>query len=148
MTCIWYKICNCWIFLLTHPVWDVTLFFLIAHSVLRISTHTSRVGCDHILCSLHPPAYLISTHTSRVGCDFAELFTALIASLKFLLTHPVWDVTFHLLSIHNIYVISTHTSRVGCDAIQFVVLLHLHQFLLTHPVWDVTYVHRCILIDI
>ena len=34
------------IFLLTHPVWDVTLFFCSAVMPCKISTHTSRVGCD------------------------------------------------------------------------------------------------------
>ena len=34
---------------------------------------------------------------------------------RFLLTHPVWDVTnFHNM-IYNLSCISTHTSRVGCD---------------------------------
>ena len=33
-------------FLLTHPVWDVTSKSLIIFLVLNISTHTSRVGCD------------------------------------------------------------------------------------------------------
>ena len=35
---------------------------------------------------------MISTHTSRVGCDmrFAKVHNI---NTKFLLTHPVWDVT-------------------------------------------------------
>ena len=33
-------------FLLTHPVWDVTLWPLEALQTSAISTHTSRVGCD------------------------------------------------------------------------------------------------------
>ena len=34
-------------FLLTHPVWDVTYRFLEFALRLVISTHTSRVGCDN-----------------------------------------------------------------------------------------------------
>ena len=81
----------------------------------KISTHTSRVGCDSLkhLCLF--VLILISTHTSRVGCDpflgLADSFGDL-----FLLTHPVWDVT-------------NYAGR----------FLRLNiQFLLTHPVWDVT----------
>ena len=33
-------------FLLTHPVWDVTRSFSLWRQNLKISTHTSRVGCD------------------------------------------------------------------------------------------------------
>ena len=34
------------IFLLTHPVWDVTVPQQLRKKPLKISTHTSRVGCD------------------------------------------------------------------------------------------------------
>ena len=34
------------LFLLTHPVWDVTKNCKAIQTPLRISTHTSRVGCD------------------------------------------------------------------------------------------------------
>ena len=57
--------------------------------------------------------YRISTHTSRVGCDAIALFNAVDAS--FLLTHPVWDVTHIEEKIQLDVLISTHTSRVGCD---------------------------------
>ena len=77
-------------FLLTHPVWDVTKWNKCSQHLENISTHTSRVGCDHDGCL--PPAVVdISTHTSRVGCD-----------------NQIPD------TCHNIG-ISTHTSRVGCD---------------------------------
>ena len=33
-------------FLLTHPVWDVTSIEEIKKIATEISTHTSRVGCD------------------------------------------------------------------------------------------------------
>ena len=35
--------------------------------------------------------------------------------MVFLLTHPVWDVTPEVAEILLIGYISTHTSRVGCD---------------------------------
>ena len=107
---------NCRKFLLTHPVWDVTYYFLSKIFIQSISTHTSRVGCDrirfpsywgifdnfysHIPCGMWrtcnpagPKHWFISTHTSRVGCDDSGAMT------------PIY------------YWISTHTSRVGCDAL-------------------------------
>ena len=56
-------------FLLTHPVWDVTVKGVLLDNGKEISTHTSRVGCD--------------------------LFRGVQMNvvLSFLLTHPVWDVT-------------------------------------------------------
>ena len=100
-------------FLLTHPVWDVTCpdsFFshcsydFYSHipcgmwrgyrfsgRTMAISTHTSRVGCD-VLFALLKFVWQISTHTSRVGCDARNAAIEFSVS-KFLLTHPVWDVT-------------------------------------------------------
>ena len=57
---------------------------------------------------------------------------------EFLLTHPVWDVTDWLLIYEVDGDISTHTSRVGCDDKTSTVLKQTKKFLLTHPVWDVT----------
>ena len=124
------------IFLLTHPVWDVTASLTPSSFLSGISTHTSRVGCD----------------------DNAESIIRLVK--KFLLTHPVWDVTKPLFlmlytslisthtsrvgcDVHSSYisssiVISTHTSRVGCDYDKCIYCITLDIFLLTHPVWDVT----------
>ena len=100
-------------FLLTHPVWDVTIHGRWAEICNRISTHTSRVGCDkrflHFFSCLN-----ISTHTSRVGCDY-NCIDRKCCLVIFLLTHPVWDVTHTVRSLHLQMKISTHTSRVGCD---------------------------------
>ena len=101
-------------FLLTHPVWDVTQHFLQLLLFLLISTHTSRVGCDRNLCFSLNAIDGISTHTSRVGCDPAET-PGNDTGGRFLLTHPVWDVTFVFLLWKRKIDISTHTSRVGCD---------------------------------
>ena len=100
-------------FLLTHPVWDVTKFQILLTHWPAISTHTSRVGCD-VVSTIFFLSCGISTHTSRVGCDsFAS--TSSQTFDKFLLTHPVWDVTLFL----------------------WIMIVRL-RFLLTHPVWDVT----------
>ena len=64
------------------------------------------------LCTL-----TISTHTSRVRCD-DDSFKVATSDDAFLLTHPVWDVTY--LTLYS---------------------LHYHLFLLTHPVWDVTAIY-------
>ena len=71
-------------------MWDVTETNDIMYRKIKISTHTSRVGCDDLVNTLQKMK-MISTHTSRVGCD------DLIIILKYRI------------------VISTHTSRVGCD---------------------------------
>ena len=55
-------------FLLTHPVWDVTMWKQCPCRPNKISTHTSRVGCDYEYNDLYDNI-MISTHTSRVGCD-------------------------------------------------------------------------------
>ena len=123
-------------FLLTHPVWDVTEIKREVNTLISdfyshipcgmwpvvpqlvdqcrgISTHTSRVGCDafrHRAC----PVIFISTHTSRVGCDYSGGHRNAVG-YKFLLTHPVWDVTTYYFPRSMLLGISTHTSRVGCD---------------------------------
>ena len=84
------------------------------------------------LCTL-----TISTHTSRVGCD-GNTHRYHTSLNKFLLTHPVWDVTWYGRSFPFYIRISTHTSRVGCDSIILMLLSPEKGFLLTHPVWDVT----------
>ena len=88
---------------------------LIFSQHVQISTHTSRVGCDNCYLSLLSFCN-ISTHTSRVGCDERKHYYGLWF-FKFLLTHPVWDVTLVTLVTLLMLSISTHTSRVGCDEI-------------------------------
>ena len=100
-------------FLLTHPVWDVTMCRNSVHINVKISTHTSRVGCDILI--LDPQnEFKISTHTSRVGCDKIKL--------RFL---PMYGISTHTSRVgcdkqlvipnEQVFEISTHTSRVGCD---------------------------------
>ena len=83
------------IFLLTHPVWDVTTIIVFSFLHTKISTHTSRVGCD----------------VGDARCS--------VLRCRFLLTHPVWDVTRDWSSLELQHSISTHTSRVGCDGYCF-----------------------------
>ena len=102
------------IFLLTHPVWDVTQdggeadvtydnFYshipcgmwlyrrLLYHNYVQISTHTSRVGCDKILRLLH---LFLRHFYSHIPCGmWQEIPEQVIRQKRFLLTHPVWDVT-------------------------------------------------------
>ena len=95
-------------------MWDVTLLIKDGLSEFQISTHTSRVGCDnrYMLCFV---SVKISTHTSRVGCDSAS-WSSFSGLARFLLTHPVWDVTQYAMDKLDMEKeISTHTSRVGCD---------------------------------
>ena len=80
------------IFLLTHPVWDVTSVFDEVKTKIGISTHTSRVGCDYRFVQPYHMHQAISTHTSRVGCDPIPAYQT-CSPYEFLLTHPVWDVT-------------------------------------------------------
>ena len=128
--------CNLIIFLLTHPVWDVTLTSVAGLPECKISTHTSRVGCDicdcfarydlsnfysHIPCGMWPEydfvvlkAQLISTHTSRVGCDWLYALGLINHHENFYSHIPcgMWPSVGKTTPVNNI---STHTSRVGCD---------------------------------
>ena len=73
------------------------------------------MGCDYSIIVYSKPI-TISTHTSRVGCDGIPLGSP--GYMRFLLTHPVWDVTVNYLDEIWTGKISTHTSRVGCDVTQ------------------------------
>ena len=78
------------LFLLTHPVWDVTLHL---SSALR-----------RLLFLLTHPVWDVTTVLNLAS-----------AGAIFLLTHPVWDVTGEAKDFNDLVDISTHTSRVGCD---------------------------------
>ena len=58
-----------------------------------------------------------------MGCDLVTFEVSKLLK-SFLLTHPVWDVTFSDTCISQENDISTHTSRVGCDAVNIVSLSH------------------------
>ena len=112
-------------------------------TILKISTHTSRVGCDRIFLTFQ---YItdISTHTSRVGCD-SKYSDYGGYSYRFLLTHPVWDVTFWSVPVNSRQ--KDFYSHIPCGMWRET---DLHdsafgKFLLTHPVWDVTILQRLML---
>ena len=103
---------------------------------MKISTHTSRVGCDlNSWCLVQH--HIISTHTSRVGCD--KILEDAGVEVTFLLTHPVWDVTeYRVYPFPGIKFLLTHPVW---DVTQNQTRLPRRTsiFLLTHPVWDVTF---------
>ena len=102
---------------------------------MKISTHTSRVGCDlNSWCLVQH--HIISTHTSRVGCD--KILEDAGVEVTFLLTHPVWDVTeYRVYPFPGIKFLLTHPVW---DVTQNQTRLprRTSLFLLPHPVWDVT----------
>ena len=101
-----------------------------------ISTHTSRVGCDD-LDEFDKDHNKISTHTSRVGCDHSTLKFSCYTN-RFLLTHPVWDVTYEIQKdSENKKFLLTHPVWDVTIVCRTNIIKSI--FLLTHPVWDVTY---------
>ena len=78
------------IFLLTHPVWDVT----------------------RLIAAFPPLSAFLLTHPVWDVTILKNIFNPII---QFLLTHPVWDVTSYASEPESEFKISTHTSRVGCD---------------------------------
>ena len=99
-------------------MWDVTDTEVKTLCTLTISTHTSRVGCDAAL----PAAFVVSADFySHIPCGmWQKMRNILVHIVRFLLTHPVWDVT-------------------GTSVFRSMLLM---VFLLTHPVWDVTVIRR------
>ena len=80
----------CCVFLLTHPVWDVTTLHKTEYPLTIISTHTSRVGCDREIRArgLHSKNFY-----SHIPCGMWRSVPRVFPNITFLLTHPVWDVT-------------------------------------------------------
>ena len=110
--------------------------FYVFFCLIRISTHTSLVGCDYKFLG-YVEVSDISTHTSLVGCDVYAF--ALLSSLKlFLLTHPLWDVTWRIISSY-ITLINFY-SHIPCGMWRNINVCNRNGsgFLLTHPLWDVT----------
>ena len=125
-----------YVFLLTHPVWDVTSSSAMLPICSRISTHTSRVGCDS---NVSVSRKMNGNFYSHIPCGmWRKSAESTTAQSWFLLTHPVWDVTRQNNRYDGWAGISTHTSRVGCDDWYYQTGTDTGEFLLTHPVWDVT----------
>ena len=124
-----------YLFLLTHPVWDVTStpHFFAAFSfnfyshipcgmwpIIDIGTIFHFYFYSHIPCGMWLNRLrlrqMYQYFYSHIPCGMWLLVCDVYLSLlKFLLTHPVWDVTFCFFFILSCFIISTHTSRVGCD---------------------------------
>ena len=105
-------------FLLTHPVWDVTSHAEIHARMKKISTHTSRVGCDTVVLLIllsrvyfysHIPCgmwrrwqffhWFSDNFYSHIPCGMWLIVTIVYNWIKsVLLTHPVWDVTTYAIS--------------------------------------------------
>ena len=124
-------------FLLTHPVWDVTDLECHQCTVHKISTHTSRVGCDdaHACGNRYPKAHFYSHipcgmwrrlcrvrnwrvlhFYSHIPCGMWQTAPNRAYRQRIISTHTSrvgCDIAFNLVDEHT--VISTHTSRVGCD---------------------------------
>ena len=139
---------RCWlIFLLTHPLWDVTLLCYILCCCQSISTHTSLVGCDQLIgeCNTyflhfysHIPCGMwrkwlsviqITLHFySHIPCGMWQISgLTLLLPLHFYSHIPcgMWRSTHH--RSWSSQQISTHTSLVGCDSLR-----HTHATLLEH----------------
>ena len=92
-------------------MWPSSRIFSIASPT--ISTHTSRVGCDNAFAQFVVSAgKFLLTHPVW---DVTSVHSTKNVARLFLLTHPVWDVTFSACFLLLLPYISTHTSRVGCD---------------------------------
>ena len=86
---------------------------------LVISTHTSLVGCDR-----RTPDHIRHwwNFYSHIPCGMWLNFSSFkLAMIRFLLTHPLWDVT----------VINVKGTL-------------KYSFLLTHPLWDVTQTRKTV----
>ena len=102
-------------FLLTHPVWDVTSFFIyvVAFRKFLLTHPVWDVTCPCV-CRFTYLCKFLLTHPV-----WDVTFSRFISDepRRFLLTHPVWDVTDNTGECFATNSISTHTSRVGCDNI-------------------------------
>ena len=101
-------------FLLTHPVWDVTISSVFCFVVSQ--NFYSHIPCGMWHALLNRPGKLFTFLLTHPVWDVTSIRSPLMVTPIFLLTHPVWDVTVPIDSYRSLYVISTHTSRVGCDA--------------------------------
>ena len=101
-------------FLLTHPVWDVTIVKWQKLVTWEISTHTSRVGCDHILIC---PLFFFFHFYSHIPCGMWPIMKLCSEISKNFYSHiPCGMWRGKSVNSHPRKRISTHTSRVGCDA--------------------------------
>ena len=101
------------VFLLTHPVWDVTIMKLQKSKLQKISTHTSRVGCDSIRSGV--PKSTIHFY-SHIPCGMWRNEVRKWTFPNYFYSHipcGMWRYVPYRTTRRK--KISTHTSRVGCD---------------------------------
>ena len=132
-----YAIFTCLLFLLTHPVWDVTRFNHVRLKVMVISTHTSRVGCDDLPVLMmagqenfysHIPCGMWPNHPFRSSPISSDFYSHIPCGMW-----RDWQCN-HGLRRH-------FYSHIPCGmwpSSSSVIPSALEIFLLTHPVWDVT----------
>ena len=129
------KNCKVHEFLLTHPVWDVTNWQHVILTWQKISTHTSRVGCDD---DVEKILYIYDDFYSHIPCGmWLELDESLTDSKNFYSHIPcgMWHVVGKgNLKQKNFY------SHIPCGMwlYPYRQTKGTEEFLLTHPVWDVT----------
>ena len=126
-----------YLFLLTHPVWDVTP--TLHKQISDLLYFYSHIPCGmwHLfLVQYLSLSIFLLTHPVWDVTSTPPFFCRLL--VQFLLTHPVWDVT--LLKGGGNGMNINFYSHIPCG-MWLQILLHqlfLWKFLLTHPVWDVT----------
>ena len=131
---------------------------VIIDTIVKISIHASRMGCDGVLARsrcgtghFNPRIPYGMRHRLGGITALAAHFNPRIpygmrrrrewrrpASTSFQSTHPVWDATILGLNAFKTPYISIHASRMGCDAGAAREPASSWRFQSTHPVWDAT----------
>ena len=124
-----------YIFLLTHPVWDVTSMRYASTTSIMISTHTSRVGCDSFVAPLKADPYSFYSH---IPCGmWHRPWQDNFPLLHFYSHIPcgMWQQTAYIFFCKNNFY-----SHIPCGMwhVTSLIVIPYRSFLLTHPVWDVT----------
>ena len=84
-------------------------------SILVVSIHAPRVGCDGRELDVTRPKD-VSIHAPRVGCDDVDNLLAKVSPV-FQFTHPVWGATLWRPPPLVNLMVSIHAPRVGCDLV-------------------------------
>ena len=127
------------LFLLTHPVWDVTNNTGRVRKESQISTHTSRVGCDR---SANGFKITNLNFYSHIPCGMWRIHDHCLDSQSYFYSHipcGMWHSLIYFFEL--VSNISTHTSRVGCDGVWFVINIICRYFYSHIPcgMWPLTY---------
>ena len=94
------------------------------------------MGCDKRAQKL-VSILLISIHAARVGCD--KLSKNMVFEMAiFQSTQPEWAATKRCTGIEPVFVISIHAARVGCDIAPENILIKVRKFQSTQPEWAAT----------